>query len=230
MSKSSLYDYGRFFDHTCLKANAMPEDIVKLCHEAEHYHFRTVCVNPFYVPYAKKLLRGTSVKVCTVIGFPLGASTIESKRYEALDAVSRGANEVDMVQNIAMAKAHDYLYIEREIRAIKEAIQGRAILKVILETCYLTKKEIACCSMAAQKAGADFVKTSTGFGPKGADPRDVLIMRKAVGPKMGVKASGGIHTREDVFRMFKAGANRIGCSASVSIMKEIMMDENKIRQ
>ncbi len=211
--------YNKFFDHTNLHADAKIADIVKLCKEAKKYDFMSVCVNPFYVKVAKKLLEGSDVKVCTVVGFPLGASSPKAIAEEAKIAVSDGADEVDMVQNISMAKEHDYAFIEEEVRMVKKAI-GSKTLKVILENCYLSKEEIEECSKAAAKGGADFVKTSTGFGKGGATVEDVAIMRKAVGPYIGVKAAGGIHTKEEMLALIKAGANRIGCSASVAIMEE----------
>jgi deoxyribose-phosphate aldolase len=179
----------------------------------------SVCVNPFYIPVCKKLLAGTDVKVCTVIGFPLGQMTPKAKVYEAANAVALGADEVDMVQNIAMAKEHDFKFIENEIRQVKQAVGGKT-LKVILENCYLTKNEIAYSCKAAQAAGADFVKTSTGFGTGGATVEDVALMRETVGPQMGVKAAGGIHNKAQMLELLAAGANRIGCSHSVAIMNE----------
>ncbi|MCH3910193.1 MAG: deoxyribose-phosphate aldolase [Bacilli bacterium] len=211
--------YNKFFDHTCLKADATLDDITKLCQEAKEYDFMTVCVNPFYVPVCKKLLEGSDVKVCTVIGFPLGQMTPKAKAFEAKNAVSLGADEVDMVQNIAMAKEHDFKFVEKEIRQVKAAI-GEKTLKVILENCYLTKNEIVYSCKAAKAAGADFVKTSTGFGSGGATVEDVALMRETVGPLMGVKAAGGIHNKQQMLELLAAGANRIGCSHSVAIMNE----------
>lgn len=212
-------NYNKFFDHTNLSASASIDDIVKLCKEAKAYDFMSVCVNPFYVKVAKKLLEGSDVKVCTVVGFPLGASTPADKAYEAKEAIKDGADEVDMVQNISMAREHDYAYIESEVGIVKGAI-GEKTLKVILENCYLSSEEIEECSKAAVRGGADFVKTSTGFGKGGAKVEDVKIMRKAVGPYIGVKAAGGIHTKSDMLALIDAGANRIGCSHSVAIMEE----------
>jgi deoxyribose-phosphate aldolase len=212
-------DLNKYFDHTCLKADATREEIVKLCSEAKKYHFMSVCVNPFYVPVCKELLKDSDVKICTVIGFPLGQMTPSSKVYEAENAIKMGADEVDMVQNVAMAKEHRYSYLAREIGMVKRAV-GKKTLKVILENCYLSREEIKNCCLAAKKAKADFVKTSTGFGKGGATASDVAIMRETVGPTMGVKAAGGIHTKEDVLAMIQAGANRIGCSHSVAIMNE----------
>lgn len=213
-------EYNKLFDHTLLAADATKDDIRKLCLEAKQYDFMSVCVNPFYVPVAKRLLEGSSVKVCTVIGFPLGQMSPYAKREEAKDAVRMGADEVDMVLNVAMVKEGEYEFVEREIRQIKEAI-GQTTLKVILEICYLTDEEIELASKAAKRAGAQFVKTSTGFGKGGATASAVEIMRKAVGPDMGVKASGGIHTAGEMIAMVKAGADRIGCSKSVQIMEEL---------
>jgi deoxyribose-phosphate aldolase len=212
-------EMNKYFDHTNLNAFASLDDIQKLCYEAKKYDFMSVCVNPFYVPVCKKLLEGSDVKVCTVIGFPLGQMTPQAKVLEARNAVAIGADEVDMVQNIAKAREHDYAFVEEEIRQIKKAV-GDKTLKVILENCYLTKEEIAACSLAAKKAGADFVKTSTGFGKGGALPEDVAIMRKTVGDKMGVKAAGGIHNKAQFLALVEAGASRIGCSHSVDIMLE----------
>ena len=209
----------QYIDHTLLKADATEADIKKLCAEAKQYDFMSVCINPFYVPVAKKLLKGTDVKVCTVIGFPLGQMTPSAKVAEARDAVSKGADEVDMVQNIAMAKEHNYEFITKEVALVKKAV-GFRVLKVILENCYLSKEEIKGSCLAVKKGGADFVKTSTGFGAGGATAEDVALMRSTVGPDMGVKAAGGIHNKAQMLELLSAGANRIGCSHSVEIMNE----------
>ena len=208
--------YNKFIDHTLLKPDATLAGIKKLCAEAREYDFMSVCVNPFFVPVAKKLLDGSDVKVCTVIGFPLGANTPYIKAVEAKKAIDDGADEIDMVINVSMAKEHDYEYIENEVRLVREASEGK-ILKVILETCLLTDDEIIATSKAA---GADFVKTSTGFSKGGATVEAVKLMREAVGPDMGVKASGGIHTRQEMLAMIEAGATRIGASCGVELMKE----------
>ena len=213
-------EYNKFIDHTLLKPEAKIEQIKTLCEEAKEHDFMSVCVNPFFVPVARKLLEGSSVKVCTVIGFPLGANTPSVKVYEAKKAVEDGADEVDMVQNISMAKEHDYEFIENEIRQIKEAVGPDIVLKVILETCLLTDDEIRECSIAAKKAGADFVKTSTGFSKGGATVSAVKIMRAAVGDEMGVKASGGIHTKEEMIALIEAGASRIGASCGVALVSK----------
>lgn len=212
-------EFNKYFDHTNLKATAKQEDIEKLCEEAKKYNFASVCINPCYIPLAKELLKGTDVMVCTVIGFPLGQMTIDSKVLEAIDAVIEGADEVDMVINVGALKDFDDDYVECEIAEIKEAI-GDKTLKVILENCYLTRNEIIRACILAKRAGADFVKTSTGFGTGGATVEDVALMRKIVGPEMGVKAAGGIHTKEQALALIEAGATRLGCSASVKIMEE----------
>ena len=205
-------------DHTLLKQDASTEAIVKLCAEAKEFHFASVCVNPGFVPLAAKELKGSDVKVCTVVGFPLGATLPESKAYEAKLAIEAGATEVDMVLNDSMAKEHNYGYIEDEVRLVKKAC-GKILLKVILETCLLTDEEITECCKACVRAGADYVKTSTGFSKGGATVEAVKVMRAAVGPNIGVKASGGIHNRAEADAMVKAGASRIGASCGVAIVK-----------
>lgn len=205
-------------DHTLLKQDASSEAIVKLCSEAKEFHFASVCVNPGFVPLAAKELKGTDVKVCTVVGFPLGATLPESKAYEAKLAIEAGATEVDMVLNDSMAKEHNYAYIEDEVRLVKKAC-GKILLKVILETCLLTDEEITECSKACVRAGADYVKTSTGFSKGGATVEAVRLMRAAVGPNIGVKASGGIHNKAEAEAMIEAGASRIGASCGVAIVK-----------
>lgn len=211
-------EINRMIDHTLLKQDASIEAIKKLCEEAKQYKFASVCVNPGFVPLAAKLLKGTEVKVCTVVGFPLGATLPESKAYEAKLAIENGATEVDMVLNDSMAKEHDYDYIAKEVALVKKAC-GNVLLKVILETCLLTDDEIIECSKASVRGGADYVKTSTGFSKGGATTHAVELMRKAVGPKIGVKASGGIHSREEALAMIKAGATRIGASCGVQIVE-----------
>lgn len=211
-------EIARMIDHTLLKQDASTEAIVKLCEEAKEFHFASVCVNPGFVPVAAKELKGTDVKVCTVVGFPLGATLPKSKAYEAKLAIKAGAREVDMVLNDSMAKEHNYAYIEEEVRLVKKAC-GKVLLKVILETCLLTPEEITECSKACVRGGAQFVKTSTGFSKGGATVDAVKLMREAVGPEIGVKASGGIHSKEEAEAMIKAGANRIGASCGVAIVK-----------
>lgn len=209
----------KYFDHTLLAANATRSEVEQLCKEAKEYDFMSVCVNPYFVPLAKKELAGSDVKVCTVIGFPLGQMSTKAKVFEANDAVKMGADEVDMVINVSALKDQDYDYVRNEIHEIKKACEGK-LLKVILECCYLSKEEIKKTSELAKEAGADFVKTSTGFGKGGAKAEDVKIMRETVGSDMGVKAAGGIHTLADFKAMVDAGANRIGCSHSIQIMEE----------
>ena len=208
----------KYIDHTVLKAFATKEDIIKLCNEAKEYNFKSVCVNPCYVKLAKELLEGSDVLVCTVIGFPLGANTIEVKALETKDAVANGAQEIDMVINVGKAKEHDYKYIEEEIKAVVNASSGN-LVKVIIETCYLTDEEKVECCKAALNAKATFVKTSTGFGTGGATVEDIRLMRETVGEEMGVKASGGVRSLEDLEAMVEAGASRIGASSGVAIME-----------
>ena len=207
-------------DHTLLKANATRDEILKLCAEAREFRFASVCVNGFWVPLCAKELAGTPVKVCTVVGFPLGAMSTEAKRAEAEAAIRVGATEIDMVLNIGALKSGDFDTVRLDMHAVVEAShRSKAIVKVILETALLDdhQKVIAC--TLAKIAQADFVKTSTGFGPAGANERDLILMRSIVGAEMGVKASGGIRTLEDARRMIAAGASRIGASASVKIVE-----------
>lgn len=209
----------KLIDHTALKPNTNKESILKLIAEAKTYDFASVCVNPCWVALAHQELKNTDVKVCTVIGFPLGANTTEVKVFETKDAIEKGAQEIDMVINIAMLKDKKYDYVENEIHQIVEAAKDKAIVKVIIETCLLTDEEkIKACELS-QKAGADFVKTSTGFSTGGATVHDIALMRKTVGAEMGVKASGGVHTHEEALAMVEAGATRIGASAGVKLLK-----------
>ena len=209
----------KLIDHTALKPNTNKESILKLIAEAKTYDFASVCVNPCWVALAHQELKNTDVKVCTVIGFPLGANTTEVKVFETKDAIEKGAQEIDMVINIAMLKDKEYDYVENEIHQIVEAAKDKAIVKVTIETCLLTDEEkIKACELS-QKAGADFVKTSTGFSTGGATVHDIALMRKTVGAEMGVKASGGVHTHEEALAMVEAGATRIGASAGVKLLK-----------
>ena len=209
----------KLIDHTALKPNTNKESILKLIAEAKTYDFASVCVNPCWVALAHQELKNTDVKVCTVIGFPLGANTTEVKVFETKDAIEKGAQEIDMVINIAMLKDKEYDYVENDIRAVVEAAKSKALTKVIIETCLLTDEEkIKACELS-QKAGADFVKTSTGFSTGGATVHDIALMRKTVGAEMGVKASGGVHTHEEALAMVEAGATRIGASAGVKLLK-----------
>ena len=209
----------KLIDHTALKPNTNKESILKLIAEAKTYDFASVCVNPCWVALAHQELKNTDVKVCTVIGFPLGANTTEVKVFETKDAIEKGAQEIDMVINIAMLKDKEYDYVENEIHQIVEAAKDKAIVKVIIETCLLTDEEkIKACELS-QKAGADFVKTSTGFSTGGATVHDIVLMRKTVGAEMGVKASGGVHTHDEALAMVAAAATRIGASAGVKLLK-----------
>ena len=210
-------EYNKLIDHTLLKQDATPEQIVSLCEEAKKFNFMSVCVNPSYVPLAAQVLEGSEVKVCTVIGFPLGMNLTRTKLDEAVLAISEGATEIDMVINVGMLKAGHDDYVEEEIRILKGAAKD-LILKVIIETCLLTDKEKVRACECAKRAGADFVKTSTGFSTGGATVHDVELMRKTVGPNMGVKASGGVRTHEDLIAMVNAGANRIGTSNGTKIL------------
>lgn len=209
--------YNKLIDHTLLKQDATPEQIVKLCEEAKEFDFMSVCVNPAYVPLAAKCLEGSNVKVCTVIGFPLGMNLTRTKVEEAQLAIKEGADEIDMVINVGMLKAGHDDYVEEEIRELK-SVAGSRVLKVIIETCLLTDEEKVRACVASKNAGADFVKTSTGFSTGGATAHDVALMRKTVGPEMGVKASGGVRTHEDLINMVEAGANRIGTSNGTKII------------
>lgn len=209
----------KYIDHTILKAVATKNDVKKLCEEAIKYDFMSVCVNPHFVAYASELLKDSDVLVCTVVGFPLGANTTEVKVFETVDAIKNGADEIDMVINVGELKNGNYSYVEEEIRRVVEASDGK-LVKVILETCYLTDEEIREASLCAKRAKADFVKTSTGFGSAGATVHAVSIMRETVGNEIGVKASGGVRSKADMEDMIKAGANRIGCSAGVQIMED----------
>lgn len=212
-------NYSKYIDHTNLKQDATKDAIVKLCEEAKEHDFASVCVNPGWVPLCAKELAGSDVKVCTVIGFPLGATTSASKAFETKDAVNNGAQEVDMVINVGALKGGDDEYVYNDIKAVVDA-SGDAHTKVIIETCLLTDEEkVRACELAV-KAGADFVKTSTGFSTGGATVHDVALMRKTVGDKCGVKASGGIHTREEMLALIDAGATRIGASAGIALIKE----------
>lgn len=204
-------------DHTLLKPEATPAQIEKLCAEAAEYHFASVCVNPVYIPLAARLLKGTGVKVCCVVGFPLGAIAPEQKAVEAASCAAMGAEELDMVIHVGAAKAGDWALVQRDIEGVVKAAAGHTV-KVIIETCLLTDEEKVKACEAAKAAGAHFVKTSTGFSTGGATTHDIALMRKTVGPEMGVKASGGIRDYETAMAMIEAGANRIGASAGIAIV------------
>jgi deoxyribose-phosphate aldolase len=218
-----MMNIARMIDHTLLKADATKDQIEKLCSEAREYQFASVCVNPVWVKEAAQALKGSTVEVCTVIGFPLGATTTETKAFEAKNAIENGATEVDMVINIGALKNNDLMTVEEDIRAVVQAAKGKAITKVIIETCLLTENQKVSACQLAVKAGAEFVKTSTGFSTGGAKVEDVALMRSTVGPEIGVKASGGIRSLTDMEKMIEAGATRVGASAGVQIMKELVM-------
>lgn len=211
----------KLIDHTLLKASATEEEVKLLCEEAKTYQFATVCINPCYIPQVAHLLQDTGVGITTVVGFPLGAMTSASKAFETKEAVQAGATDVDMVINIGAMKDKKYDYILHDIKSVVEAakeINKDIVVKVILETCLLTKEEIVkACELSVQ-AGADYVKTSTGFSTGGATVEDITLMRKTVGPDIGVKASGGVRSYEDAKAVIEAGATRIGASASVAIV------------
>ena len=204
-------------DHTLLKPEATAAQVEKLCAEAAEYHFASVCVNPVYIPLAARLLKDTGVKVCCVVGFPLGAIAPEQKAAEAASCAAMGAEELDMVIHVGAAKAGDWALVQRDIEGVVKAAAGRTV-KVIIETCLLTDEEKVKACEAAKAAGAHFVKTSTGISTGGATTHDIALMRKTVGPKMGVKASGGIRDYATAMAMIEAGANRIGASAGIAIV------------
>ena len=218
-------ELAKMIDHTILKADATQSDIEKLCEEAKKYNFASVCVNPYWVSLASDLLKNSTVKVCTVIGFPLGATSSESKAYETEIAILQGADEVDMVINVGAMKNNKTDIVENDILSVVNSARktGKTqnkniIVKVILETCYLTKDEIKNACLCAKNAGADFVKTSTGFGTGGATVEDVSLMKETVGSSMEVKASGGIRDYETAIKMIEAGATRLGTSSGISIV------------
>jgi len=211
-------DLARFIDHTLLKPEATQEQIAALCREAIENNFCSVCINPYWVPTVTKLLQGSPVKVCTVIGFPLGAATTRTKALEAEEAIAQGANEVDMVLNVGALKSGAYDLVLNDINAVVKSAQGKALVKVILETGLLSETEkIKACELSVA-AGANFVKTSTGFGPGGATRADIALMRRTVGPEIGVKASGGVRDYDTAVTMIKAGASRIGTSSGIKII------------
>lgn len=211
-------DFAKMIDHTLLKTEAGKADLDKLLDEAKTYHFASVCVSPIWVSYAAEKLKGTGVKTCTVIGFPQGATPSAVKAFETQKAIADGAEEVDMVISMGRLKDQDYDYVREDIKSVVSAAKGKALTKVIIETCLLTNEEkrVACC--LAKEAGADFVKTSTGFSSGGAVVEDVRLMRETVGAEMGVKASGGVRSRADAEAMVAAGATRLGTSSGVKIV------------
>lgn len=213
-------EINKYIDHTLLKADARKEDVIKICKEAREYKFKSVCVNSCFAKLVKEELEGSGVDLTVVVGFPLGAMSTETKVFETKDAINNGADEIDMVINISALKDKNYEYLEEEIRRLKE-VCGQKVLKVIIETCLLSDDEKVKICQIAKEAGADFVKTSTGFSTTGAKIEDVRLMRETVGESLGVKASGGIRTLEDIEGFIAAGASRIGASASVQIMEEL---------
>jgi len=211
-------DIAKYIDHTLLKPDATLEQIERLCKEAVEYHFYSVCVNSNWVPECAKRLRGTDVKVCAVVGFPLGAMDSRSKSFEARHAIEQGAQEIDMVINVGALKSGDLKTVEEDIRWVRRACRPGITLKVILETALLTDDEKVTACYIAKKAEADFVKTSTGFSSGGATVKDIALMRRTVGPKMGIKAAGGVRSFEDAKAMIEAGATRIGASSGIAIV------------
>ena len=219
-------NFASYIDHTLLKADTKKTEIMDLCAEARMYSFASVCVNPTWVKTASEVLEGSPVKVCTVIGFPLGASTSEVKAFETENAIQNGAEEIDMVINIGALRGGDDETVKQDIAAVVEAAKGQAIVKVIIETSLLTDVEKRMACELAVVAGADFVKTSTGFSTGGATEADIKLMRAVVGPDLGVKASGGVRSFEDMQKMIHAGATRIGASSGVQIMKGLTSDSD----
>ncbi|BFT70873.1 deoxyribose-phosphate aldolase [Paenibacillus sp. P36] len=211
-------DIAQMIDHTLLKPDATKSEILKICSEAKQYSFATVCINPTWVSLAAKELEGSGVGITTVIGFPLGATTTFVKMAETRDAIANGATEVDMVLNIGALKSGDLDTVKKDVEGVVQASNGQAVVKVILETGLLTNEEKVTASRICKEAGADFVKTSTGFGHGGATVEDIALMRKTVGPEMGVKASGGVRDLETARKIVDAGATRIGASSSIAIV------------
>lgn len=215
-----MTNLAKYIDHTALKPNATKEDILKLTDEAKKFGFASVCINPYWVKLAAEQLKDSEVKVCTVIGFPLGANTAAVKAAETRDAIQNGADEVDMVINIGALKSGLEDVVEEDIHAVVGAAEGKALVKVIIEACLLTDEEKVLACQLAVKAGTDYIKTSTGFSTGGATPEDVALMRRTVGADIGVKAAGGIHSKAEAEAMITAGASRIGASSGVKIIAE----------
>ena len=212
-------ELAKYIDHTLLKTDAQRADVMKLIEEAKAYHFASVCVSPIWVSYVSEALRDTGIKTCTVIGFPQGATPSAVKAFETKQAVADGADEVDMVIAVGKLKDGDDAYVKADIEAVVRAARGKALTKVIIETCLLTDEEKRRACLLAKEAGADFVKTSTGFAAGGATAADVKLMRESVGEAMGVKAAGGVRTRADAEAMLAAGATRLGTSSGVKIVE-----------
>lgn len=216
-------EINKYIDHTLLAQDATEERIIKLCEEAKEYNFASVCVNSCYVKLCKKELENSSVNVCSVVGFPLGAMETRAKAYEAKCAIEDGADEIDMVINVGFLHDGKYKEVEEDIRCVKKEC-GDKLLKVIIEACLLSDEEKVIACQLSEKAGADYVKTSTGFSKWGATKEDVLLMRKTVGDKLGVKAAGGIRDSKSAMEMIESGASRLGCSAGIAIMKGLVSD------
>lgn len=213
-------NYAKMIDHTILKADATMEQVEALCGEAAEYGFASVCVNSSYVPFCSEMLADSDVSVCTVVGFPLGAMSTAAKVMETRQAILDGADEIDMVVHVGMIKSGDWDYVESDIQEVVDEAKDKALVKVIIETCLLTDEEKVHVCQICKDAGADFVKTSTGFSSGGATVEDVALMRRTVGPDMGVKASGGVRTLQAAEAMVKAGATRLGTSSGAAIIKE----------
>ncbi|MCB2297997.1 deoxyribose-phosphate aldolase [Clostridium tagluense] len=209
----------QYIDHTLLKPQASEEEIIKICAEAKKYGFASVCANAYYAQLVSSELKGSNVKTCIVVGFPLGATTKEVKAFEAKQAIENGADEIDMVVNVGAIKSNKYEVVKEDIKAVVEVASGRAIVKVIIETCLLTDAEKVKVCEIAKEVNANFVKTSTGFSTGGATVHDIKLMRQTVGPDMGVKASGAVRTTEDAKAVIEAGASRIGASSSIAIVE-----------
>jgi len=212
-----MIDLTKFIDYTLLKANATMTDVERMCQESLDYGFATICIHPWFVKRSAELLRGSATGVTTVIGFPFGAEKPEVKAFEAEQAIDDGATEVDMVMNIGEMLSGNLDTVAADIAAVVQAVQGRAVVKVIIETAYLSKEQIALASKIVKDAGADYVKTSTGFAPSGANIEDIKIMRAAVGPDFGIKAAGGVSSYQVALEMIEAGATRLGASAAIAI-------------
>jgi deoxyribose-phosphate aldolase len=227
MPPTTEFEIARLIDHTLLKPDATQNEVAKVCAEALQFHFASVCVNPSNVAQAAEILRGSDVKVCSVAGFPLGATLPEVKVFEAQKSIERGAQEIDMVINIGALKSGRVGAVAADIHAVVAASHhGGAICKVIIETCLLTREEKIQAALAGKNAGADFVKTSTGFSTAGATPEDVRLIRETIGPDTGVKAAGGVRTLEDLQKMVAAGATRIGASAGVKIIEQLRLGKS----
>ncbi|MBQ6331561.1 MAG: deoxyribose-phosphate aldolase [Clostridia bacterium] len=212
-------DLAKYIDHTLLKPESTRADIARVCEEAKHYNTASVCVNPCWIGFVAEQLKGTDIKPCCVIGFPLGATLPEVKAYETAAAIRDGAKEVDMVINVGALRGAEFETVYEDIKAVVDAAAGKALVKVIIETCLLTDEQKVIACKLAKHAGADYVKTSTGFSTGGAKVEDIRLMRETVGPEMGVKASGGVRTKADAEAMIAAGASRIGASSSKKIIE-----------